>query len=309
MSKKICYLFPGQGAQFVGMGKDLYDNYEETRLIFKEIKDVLPDNILSIMFEGSEETLKQTIYTQPAIFLHSIFVLNIIEKREQIRPTFVCGHSVGEYAALVAASVLSIRDAAYLVSNRAKFMDEEARKTEGTMAAVIGLDDEIIIESCRETQGVCIPANFNSPGQVVISGERQAVEKTSQILKDKGAKRVIPLVVSGAWHSPLMKKAEENLKGLIEKVVFKKPECFVVSNVSAEPLDNENILKENLKVQITSSVQWAKSMKNIMNNNVDLFIEMGPGNVLSGLLKRIDKDKKAISISKIEDIKNLGEVL
>lgn len=278
MSKKA-YIFPGQGSQFPGMGQDLYPGHKD---LMESANSILGFRITDIMFSGTAEDLKATKVTQPAIFLHSV----VLAKSRTEAPDMVAGHSLGEFSALVAAGVLSFEDGLKLVSLRAQAMQECCEMQPGAMAAIIGLPDAVIEEVCAGIPGV-VPANYNSPGQVVISGEEAAVDKACEILKADGAKRALRLPVSGAFHSPLMEPAREKLARAIEATPFQAPRCPVYQNVTAAPTEDPAVIKENCLKQLTSPVRWTQTVLNMAADGATEFVELGPGNVLQGLVKRI----------------------
>lgn len=283
--KKV-YMFPGQGSQFPGMGKDLYESNPVARELFDRADRILGFPITEIMFNGTAEDLKQTKVTQPAIFLHSVILAKCME---DFRPDMVAGHSLGEFSALTAAGALDFEDGLRLVAIRANAMQKACELVEGTMAAVLGLPAETIEEVCGQVDGVVIPANYNCDGQIVISGEKTAVEEACAKLKEAGAKRALPLPVGGAFHSPLMQPAAEELAAGIESVSFKVPVCPVYQNVTALPSVDPEEIKKNLLSQLTSPVKWTQSVLNMVQDGAGEFIETGPGKVLQGLLSKIIK--------------------
>lgn len=282
------YVFPGQGAQFIGMGKDLYDNSPLAREMFERANGILGFSITDLMFSGSEEDLKQTKVTQPAIFLHSTILAAVLGK--SFRPDMVAGHSLGELSALVANKTLSFEDGLILVSKRALAMQKACEKTPSTMAAILGLDDNIVEEVCASIQEVVVPANYNSPGQIVISGSTEGVDMAIEILKGKGAKRALKLAVGGAFHSPLMEPARVELEQAINNTTFTKPVCPVYQNVTTKPSSDPNVIKSNLVLQLTSPVKWTQSVINMIADGATAFTEVGPGCVLSGLIKKVNRD-------------------
>lgn len=287
------YVFPGQGAQYPGMGKELYEKYPLARTYFEQANDILGFDITKVMFEGSEEDLRQTKITQPAIFLHSVILSYCIE---DFKPDMVAGHSLGEFSALAAARALAFEDALQLVLTRALAMQKACDLQPSTMAAVLGLDDNVIEEVLQKiTDDVVVAANFNSPGQVVISGTVTGVEKASTLLKEAGAKRVVPLKVGGAFHSPLMEPARVELSAQIEKTPFKKPICPIYQNVTGLPYTDPEQIKQNLILQLTSPVRWTQTIQNMVRDGAKEFFEIGPGNVLQGLIKKIAPDVNAAS--------------
>jgi [acyl-carrier-protein] S-malonyltransferase len=282
------YVFPGQGAQFIGMGKDLYDKSEKAKGLFENANSILGFRITDLMFSGTDEDLKQTRVTQPAIFLHSTVLAAILGN--SFRPDMVAGHSLGEFSALVANKTLTFEDGLHLVSKRALAMQKACEKTPSTMAAILGLDDNIIEEVCKSINEVVVPANYNSPGQVVISGSNEGIDKAITILQEKGAKRALKLSVGGAFHSPLMEPARHELEEAIENTTFNIPNCPVYQNVNALPSTDPAIIKLNLVSQLTSPVRWTQCILNMIAGGATSFIEVGPGNVLSGLIKKISRD-------------------
>lgn len=282
------YVFPGQGSQFSGMGKDLYENNAQARAMFDKANEILGFEITKVMFEGTDEELKQTNVTQPAIFLHSVILASTIE---DFMPDMVAGHSLGEFSALVAAGALSFEDALRLVAKRADAMQRACIISPSTMAAVLGLDDVKIEEICASVEGeVVVAANFNCPGQVVISGTHEGVRLAGEKLKEAGAKRVLPLPVGGAFHSPLMEPAREELAAAIEATVFSTPRCPIYQNVNAQAATEVETIKENLISQLTAPVRWTQSVRAMVADGAVEFIECGPGKVLQGLVKKIAAD-------------------
>lgn len=280
------YVFPGQGAQKQGMGKDLYESNARAKELFEKANEILGYRITDIMFEGSEDDLKQTKVTQPAVFLHSVITALCME---DFKPDMVAGHSLGEFSALVAAGALSFEDGLRLVYARAMAMQACCEKVPGTMAAIINLPDETIEKVCSEIDGIVVPVNYNSPGQVVISGEVEAVKEACTRLKEAGAKRALPLAVGGAYHSPLMEPARVELAAAIEKAEFKTPCCPIYQNVDAKPYTDPVEIKKNLLAQLTSPVRWTQTVINMINDGAEEFVECGPGTVLTGLIGRIQK--------------------
>jgi len=279
------YLFPGQGSQFSGMGKDLYENNAQARALFDKANDILGFEITKVMFEGTDEELKQTNVTQPAIFLHSVILASTIEN---FAPDMVAGHSLGEFSALVAAGALSFEDALRLVAKRADAMQRACELNPSTMAAVLALDDAKIEEICASVESeVVVAANFNCPGQVVISGSHEGVRLAGEKLKEAGAKRVLPLPVGGAFHSPLMEPAREELAAAIENTVFATPRCAIYQNVNARSATDIETIKANLIAQLTAPVRWTQSVRNMVADGATEFVECGPGKVLQGLVKKI----------------------
>ena len=289
------YIFPGQGAQFTGMGLDLYNNSQMANELFEKANEILGFRITDIMFEGTADQLKQTNVTQPAIFLHSVILAKVLGNSFQ--PEMVAGHSLGEISALVAAGVLSFEDGLQLVSKRAEAMQKACEIMPSTMAAVLGLEDQIVEQICETIDGVVVAANYNCPGQLVISGEFSAVEKACELLTEKGARRALLLPVGGAFHSPMMEPAREELAAAIEATHFSTPICPVYQNVNALPSSDVNVIKKNLIDQLTAPVRWTQLVQNMVNDGGTTFIECGPGKVLQGLFKKIDR---SISTSSAE---------
>ncbi|WP_233861262.1 ACP S-malonyltransferase [Tenacibaculum piscium] len=285
------YIFPGQGAQFTGMGLDLYEKYPIAQELFEKANDILGFSITDVMFEGSAESLKQTKVTQPAIFLHSVILAKVLG--DDFQPEMVAGHSLGELSALVANSVLSFEDGLTLVSKRALAMQKACEIKPSTMAAVLGLEDKIVEDICAEIDGVVVAANYNCPGQLVISGEVTAVEKACEVLTEKGAKRAIMLPVGGAFHSPMMEPAREELAKAIQETTFNTPTCPVYQNVVAKAVLNPDEIKENLIAQLTAPVRWTQSIQAMIADGGTEFIEVGPGKVLQGLMRKIDRSVTA----------------
>jgi [acyl-carrier-protein] S-malonyltransferase len=282
------YVFPGQGAQYIGMGKDLYDRSPVSKAMFERANDILGFRITNMMFAGTEEDLKQTKVTQPAIFLHSTILAAV--PGPSFKPDMVAGHSLGEFSALVANKTLSFEDGLILVSKRAMAMQKACEKTPSTMAAIIGIDDRIVEEVCASINEVVVPANYNSPGQIVISGSNEGIDKAIEILKERGAKRALKLSVGGAFHSPLMEPARLELEEAIRNTVFSNPSCPVYQNVDANPSIDPEVIKSNLILQLTSPVRWTQCVLNMITGGATSFIEVGPGCVLQGLIKKINKD-------------------
>jgi [acyl-carrier-protein] S-malonyltransferase len=282
------YIFPGQGAQFVGMGLDLYEKSAEAKALFEAANGILGFSITDIMFTGTDEDLKQTKVTQPAIFLHSVILSKVLGKN--FAPQMVAGHSLGEFSALVANRTLSFEDGLQLVAKRAAAMQKACELQPGTMAAVLGLEDAKVEELCATIDGIVTPANYNCPGQLVISGELKAVETACEKMKEAGAKRALVLPVGGAFHSVLMKPAEEELAAAIEQTTFHKPLCPVYQNVTTTAVSDENAIKTNLIKQLTAPVKWTQSVQQMIADGATEFIEVGPGKVLQGLVKKINKE-------------------
>lgn len=292
------FVFPGQGAQFVGMGKDLYDNNPKAKELFEKANDILGYRITDIMFAGTDEELKQTKVTQPAVFLHS--VIKAISLGEEFKPSMVAGHSLGEFSALVAAGALNFEDGLRLVYARAMAMQKACEAAPSTMAAIVGLPDDKIEEICAEVSkegSVVVPANYNCPGQLVISGNVEAINEACEKLKAAGAKRALPLKVGGAFHSPLMQPAKDELQAAIEKTEFSAPQCPVYQNVDGKPHTDPADIKANLIAQLTSSVRWTSCVQNMIADGADDFTECGPGKALQGMIGRIDKNVAVNGIS------------
>ncbi len=282
------YVFPGQGAQFVGMGKDLYESNADARQLFEKANDILGFRITDLMFEGTEDDLKQTRVTQPAVFLHSVILAKSMG--DEFRPDMTAGHSLGEFSALVAAGALSFEDGLRLVSARAQAMQKACEIKPSTMAAVLALPDETVEQACAETEGVVVAANYNCPGQVVISGEIEAVDAACEKLKASGAKRALRLKVGGAFHSPLMEPARAELAAAIEATDFSTPVCPVYQNVDGRPHTDPAEIKANLVAQLTSPVRWTQSVQAMITDGATEFVELGPGKVLQGLVMKIDRN-------------------
>ena len=289
------YIFPGQGAQFTGMGLDLYNNSQMAHKLFEKANEILGFRITDIMFEGTADQLKQTNVTQPAIFLHSVILAKVLGNSFQ--PEMVAGHSLGEISALVAAGVLSFEDGLQLVSKRAEAMQKACEIMPSTMAAVLGLDDQIVEEVCDAVDGVVVAANYNCPGQLVISGEVSAIETTCELLKEKGARRALVLPVGGAFHSPMMEPAREELAAAIKATKFNEPTCRVYQNVPAKAITTALEIKENLIKQLTAPVKWTQSIQSMIADGGTQFIEVGPGKVLQGLMRKIDRSVEATGAS------------
>jgi [acyl-carrier-protein] S-malonyltransferase len=287
------YIFPGQGAQFTGMGLDLYEKSPLAQSLFEQANKILGFSITDIMFEGSAEDLKQTKVTQPAIFLHSVILAKTLG--DQFQPEMVAGHSLGELSALVANGVLTFEDGLKLVSKRAMAMQKACEVKPSTMAAVLNLDDAIVEEVCANTAGIVVAANYNCPGQLVISGELEAIDKACETLLERGAKRALKLPVGGAFHSPLMEPAREELAAAIEATTFSEPTCPIYQNVVAKAVTNPVEIKQNLIAQLTAPVRWTQSVQQMIEDGCSEFIEVGPGKVLQGLVKKIDRNAVANS--------------
>ena len=289
------YIFPGQGAQFTGMGLDLYENSTLAQEYFERVNDILGFSITDIMFEGTAEQLKETKVTQPAIFLHSVILAKVLG--DSFQPEMVAGHSLGELSALVANNVLSFEDGLKLVSKRALAMQKACETMPSTMAAVLGLEDHVVEETCEEVDGVVVAANYNCPGQLVISGEISAVENACEVLTNKGARRALLLPVGGAFHSPMMEPAREELAAAIEATEFRNPTCPVYQNVTASAVMNPDEIKKNLMIQLTAPVRWTQSIQAMIADGATEFIEVGPGKVLQGLMRKIDRSVTASGAS------------
>jgi len=284
------FIFPGQGSQFPGMGHDLYQSSEKAKDLFELADSILGFNLSKIMFEGTDEELKKTNITQPAIFIHSVILSECIN----IKPDMVAGHSLGEFSALVSAKAISFEDGLKLVVKRAEAMHLACEKTNSTMAAIIGLDGPTIEQCCHDQIGIVVPANYNAPNQIVISGERTAIEQICNTLNNIGAKRTVILPVSGAFHSPIMNSAKQSLQAAIFETKFKKPTCPIYQNIHAKGVTDEAELKENLIQQLTSPVKWFQTIEQMALDNATEFFEVGPGNILSGLSRRINREIKCV---------------
>jgi [acyl-carrier-protein] S-malonyltransferase len=282
------FVFPGQGAQFPGMGKDLYDNVPMARVMFESANELLGFRITDIMFSGTAEELRQTRVTQPAIFLHSVLLPLAMDT--PFKPDMAAGHSLGEFSALVAAGALPFDKGLLLVARRAEAMQKACTITPSTMAAVLGMDDAVVEEVCNSIPETVVPANYNCPGQVVISGSLEGVSKATEELKKRGGKRILPLTVSGAFHSPCMEPARKELEEAIMATQFSKPVCPIYQNVTAMPETDPDRIKNNLIAQLTSPVRWTQTVLRMISDGAGSFVEVGPGNVLQGLIKKIDKD-------------------
>ena len=287
------YIFPGQGAQFSGMGLDLYETSPEAQELFENANDILGFHITDIMFEGSAEDLKQTKVTQPAIFLHSVILAKTLG--DNFKPDMVAGHSLGELSALVANGTLSFEDGLRLVSQRAQAMQKACEMQPSTMAAVLGLDDDVVEKICATTDGIVVAANYNCPGQLVISGEIDAINIACETLKEEGARRALVLPVGGAFHSPLMEPAREQLAAAIEATNFSKPNCPIYQNVTANAVIDESEIKTNLMSQLTAPVRWTQSIQQMIADGANHFTEVGPGKVLQGLMRKINREVESAS--------------
>ena len=287
------YVFPGQGAQFSGMGADLYEKYPQAKEMFDKADEILGFQISKIMFSGTDEELRQTKVTQPAVFLHSVVLAKVLG--DNFKPDMVAGHSLGEFSALVAAGAMNFEDGLRLVSKRALAMQKACEAVPSTMAAVLALPDEKVEEICAATEGVVVPANYNCPGQLVISGEIPAVDAACEAAKAAGAKRALRLPVGGAFHSPLMEPAREELAKAIAETPFSKPVCPVYQNVSTTAVTDPEEIKKNLLAQLTAPVKWTQSVRNMVADGATVFVEVGPGKVLQGLVKKIEPSVEAYS--------------
>ncbi|PJJ80239.1 ACP S-malonyltransferase [Mucilaginibacter auburnensis] len=281
------YIFPGQGAQFVGMGKDLYDTSEKARELFEQANNILGFRITDVMFNGTDEDLKQTNVTQPAIFLHSVILAKVLG--DDFKPEMVAGHSLGEFSALVAANALSFEDGLRLVASRANAMQKACELQPSTMAAILGLDDFTVEDICQRVSDVVVPANYNCPGQLVISGTIAGVDKACELMTEAGAKRAIKLNVGGAFHSPLMESARVELEHAIVNTTINEPVCPVYQNIDAKPYTHPEQIKHNLIAQLTGAVRWTQTVMHMLENGATHFTEVGPGNVLQGLVKKVNR--------------------
>lgn len=290
---KHAYVFPGQGAQYPGMGKDLYDNSVEAKQLFDRANEILGFNITDIMFNGTAEELKQTKVTQPAVFLHSVILAKVLG----VKPDAVAGHSLGEFSALVVAGALSFEDGLKLVAKRALAMQACCEQQPGGMAAILGLEDAVVEECCKAIDGVVVAANYNCPGQIVISGANEAVDKACEQLKEAGARRALRLPVGGAFHSPLMEPARVELEKAIAEVEFNTPSCPIYQNVDAQPQSDSEAIKRNVIAQLTAPVRWTQSAQNMIADGINSYTELGPGNVLQGLIKKVSAEVEVESKS------------
>ena len=287
------YVFPGQGAQFSGMGKDLYEKSSKAKELFQQANEIMGFDIMKIMFEGTDEELKQTKVTQPAIFLHSTILAACLG--DSFQPNMVAGHSLGEFSSLVANKSISFEDGLKLVAQRAMAMQKACEREPSTMAAILGLEDHVVERICAEINGVVVPANYNCPGQLVISGSVPAVEEACAKLTEAGAKRALILQVGGAFHSPLMEPAREELAAAIENTNFNQPICPVYQNVTASAVSNPDEIKKNLVLQLTAPVRWTQTMQQMLADGATDVIEVGPGKVLQGLFKKVDREIPTVS--------------
>ncbi|MCT4590706.1 MAG: ACP S-malonyltransferase [Carboxylicivirga sp.] len=289
------FVFPGQGAQYVGMGKDLYENSPMAKELFEKANEILGFRITDLMFEGTDEDLKQTKVTQPAIFLHSVILAKTLG--DAFQPEMTAGHSLGEFSALVAAGAMNFEDGLKLVSQRAQAMQKACEIEPSTMAAIVGLEDAIVEEVCENVEEVVVAANYNCPGQLVISGSIAGIDKACELLKEKGAKRALKLPVGGAFHSPLMEPARTELAAAIEATEFSTPVCPVYQNVNAQAVTDPATIKENLVAQLTAPVRWTQTVQNMIADGVSSFTEVGPGKVLQGLVKKVDRKMETTGFS------------
>ena len=293
------YVFPGQGAQYPGMGKELYEGSSEAKTLFENANEILGFNITKIMFDGTADDLKQTNVTQPAIFLHSVLLTKTLK---DFSPDMVAGHSLGEFSALVSNGTLTFEDGLTLVSKRALAMQKACEKEPSTMAAIVGLDDDVVEEVCRSVDELVVAANYNCPGQLVISGSVAGVDKACQLLTEKGAKRALKLPVGGAFHSPFMEPAREELAAAIETTVFSRPSCPVYQNVNALPVSDPVEIQKNLIIQLTAPVKWTQIVQKMIIDGATSFTEIGPGKVLQGLVKKVDRDMPTFGIDRYEGL-------
>jgi [acyl-carrier-protein] S-malonyltransferase len=291
------YVFPGQGAQYPGMGKDLYENSAEAKALFEKANEILGFEITKIMFEGTVDDLKETKVTQPAIFLHSVLLAKTVK---DFSPEMVAGHSLGEFSALVANGALTFEDGLILVYKRALAMQKACEAEPSTMAAIVGLEDNIVEEVCASVDEVVVPANYNCPGQLVISGSFAGIDKACELLTARGAKRALKLTVGGAFHSPLMEPAREELAAAIESTTFSKPVCPVYQNVNAQATSDPEIIKQNLIAQLTAPVKWTQTVQNMIADGATSFTEIGPGTVLQGLVKKVDRNMVTAGVNSFQ---------
>ena len=291
------YVFPGQGAQYPGMGKDLYENSAEAKALFEKANEILGFDITKIMFEGTIDDLKETKVTQPAIFLHSVLLAKTVK---DFAPDMVAGHSLGEFSALVANGALTFEDGLKLVYKRALAMQKACEAEPSTMAAIVGLDDNVVEEVCESIDEVVVPANYNCPGQLVISGSFAGIDKACELLTARGAKRALKLTVGGAFHSPLMEPAREELAAAIESTTFSKPICPVYQNVNAQATSDPEVIKQNLIAQLTAPVKWTQTVQNMIADGADSFTEIGPGTVLQGLVKKVDRSIETAGVNSFQ---------
>ncbi|MEJ5251846.1 MAG: ACP S-malonyltransferase [Chthonomonadetes bacterium] len=307
----IALVFPGQGSQTPGMGKSVAEEFGSARCVYEEADEILGYRLSALCFEGSEEELRQTVHAQPALFVTSIAIWHVLRELVDPKPVCVAGHSVGEYAALVAAGVLDWQDGLKLVQARARAMQEAAERTPGTMAAVLGLDADAVEAACKEASsaGVVVVANLNCPGQIVISGQSEAVAKAGELCKAKGAKRVIPLRVSGAFHSPLMQDAAERFREALQAVTFHPPKVPVVANRTADVLPEDTDFVALMTEQLLNPVRWEESVRRMWDLGARLFVELGPGDVLSGLVRRTVAEAQTLGVHTAEDVRRAAEVL
>ena len=304
MAGKIAFLFPGQGSQFVGMGKDLYDRFSIAKNIYDRAEAVLGMEVKKLSFDGPEEELRKTYITQPAILVNSLAVFEIL-KNKGIKPELGAGHSLGEYSALYAAEALDFESVLKIVKKRGELMFNEGLKNPGTMAAIIGLNDEAVLDLCREVEGTVVAANFNAPGQVAISGEIEAVKKAAELAKTKGALKAVMLPVSGAFHSPLLNNSAQEFKKFLDDFTINDPKFPIIPNVSGEPVNTADEIRKALENQLINPVLWTTTIQTAKNLGFNRFFEVGPGKVLCGLLKRIDNSLTGIPVGRIEEIESL----